>query len=182
MRSTVITTVVIIEKSSFGWKWHIWCACLSQMSSTVNTAVVIIGKSSFIQKECIWMCMFATDEEVLKGHKDYNQVVLDVIRSSKRFPPGQSVICVFIPPETKYWGQERSVISGIAVSICLSVICFFLFMLCSLELGWLGIKHQLTYLLTLWNYEMITTSLSQPVVCDKSSNEIFMADIRCTIF
>jgi len=27
-------------------------------------------------------------EEVLHGHRDYNQVVLDVNRSLKRFPPG----------------------------------------------------------------------------------------------
>ena len=53
----------------------------------------------FLHTEILYLvCMFAADEEVLKGHKDYNQVVLDVIRSSKRFPPGQSEICVFYTP------------------------------------------------------------------------------------
>ena len=31
-------------------------------------------------------------EEVLHGHRDYTQVVMDVNRSLKRFPPGQNSI------------------------------------------------------------------------------------------
>ena len=31
---------------------------------------------------------FCLDVETLHGHRDYNQVVLDVNRSQKRFPPG----------------------------------------------------------------------------------------------
>ena len=34
------------------------------------------------------MVIYISDLEVLHGHRDYNQVVLDVNRSLKRFPPG----------------------------------------------------------------------------------------------
>jgi len=34
------------------------------------------------------ICLCLLDGEVLHGHRDYEQVVLDVKRSAKRFPPG----------------------------------------------------------------------------------------------
>ena len=32
------------------------------------------------------------DQEVLHGHRDYEQVILDVKRSAKRFPPGYYIL------------------------------------------------------------------------------------------
>ena len=37
-------------------------------------------------------------EEVLHGHRDYTQVVMDVNRSLKRFPPGQNLISLKLTP------------------------------------------------------------------------------------
>ena len=165
MRSTVIITVVIIEKSSFGWKWHIWCACLSPMRSTVNTAVVIIWKSSFIQKYCIWCACLLQMRRSWKVTRIITRWCWTSSDPAKGFPQVSQRFVFFIPLVTKLLGWGEECYSGIAVSICLSVICFFSF-LCSV----------------LWNYEMISMSLSQPVVCDKIVNEIFMADIRRTIF
>jgi len=38
------------------------------------------------------VCLCLLDGEVLHGHRDYEQVVLDVKRSAKRFPPGYYVL------------------------------------------------------------------------------------------
>ena len=46
-----------------------------------------------------------SDIETLHGHRDYEQVVLDVNRSLKRFPPGESII------ETND-GTRRGVLRG----------------------------------------------------------------------
>ena len=40
------------------------------------------------------MC-FITESSVLEGHRDYNQVVMDVNRTLKRFPPGKIYYLTF---------------------------------------------------------------------------------------
>ena len=55
-----------------------------------HTTFVAIGPLRVISVEIfrISMVIYISDLEVLHGHRDYNQVVLDVNRSLKRFPPG----------------------------------------------------------------------------------------------
>ena len=124
MRSTVIITVVIIEKSSFGWKWHIWCACLSLMRSTVNTAVVIIWKSSFIQKYCIWCACLLQMRRSWKVTRIITRWCWTSSDPAKGFPQVSQRFVFFIPLVTKLLGWGEECYSGIAVSICLSFVFF----------------------------------------------------------
>ena len=59
---------------------------------------------------------FVSDTEILHGHRDYEQVVLDVNRSLKRFPPGISISLsyVYLPPAYEVRGK-------VMFSVCLSI-------------------------------------------------------------
>lgn len=76
--------------------------CLAAVCSTESLMQFAISKGGLISDELrkrIWPILLGVDiskiskkpdKNVLQGHKDYEQVVLDVNRSLKRFPPGMN--------------------------------------------------------------------------------------------
>ena len=63
-----------------------------------------------------------SDTETLHGHRDYEQVVLDVNRSLKRFPPGIriSLSYVYLPPA--YEGGVPLVLSLVLSKVMFQVL------------------------------------------------------------
>ena len=58
--------------------------------------ILVLQYLGFLLQACMvkklevnFQCQLVSDIEILHGHADYNQVVLDVNRSLKRFPPGK---------------------------------------------------------------------------------------------
>lgn len=50
--------------------------------------VFIEHLNRYYQQKSNYLAIFFVAVEVLHGHRDYTQVVMDVNRSLKRFPPG----------------------------------------------------------------------------------------------
>ena len=67
------------------------CALLEEreilLSMTCIASIHVITCVNF-WGEFVQTILCLLDREVLRGHRDYEQVVLDVKRSAKRFPPG----------------------------------------------------------------------------------------------
>jgi len=67
------------------------CALLEEreilLSMTCIASIHVITCVNFCG-EIVQTILCLLDREVLRGHRDYEQVVLDVKRSAKRFPPG----------------------------------------------------------------------------------------------
>jgi len=69
------------------------CALLEEREILLSmTCIAIIHVITCVNfcGEIVQTILCLLDREVLRGHRDYEQVVLDVKRSAKRFPPGSA--------------------------------------------------------------------------------------------